>query len=81
MTVIGGKGINLSGGQQMRITLARALYMNASIYLFDDFFSSLDPKVTKIIFEKGIIKYLSEKTRILVTHKVSLLENTDNGKI
>ncbi|MFS7928217.1 putative ABC-type xenobiotic transporter [Helianthus anomalus] len=41
-TVIGERGINLSGGQKQRIQIARALYQDADIYLFDDPFSAVD---------------------------------------
>jgi ABC-type multidrug transport system fused ATPase/permease subunit len=44
----------LSGGQRQRIALARALYQENDIYLFDDIFSSLDAHVADAIFEKAI---------------------------
>ena len=47
LTEIGEKGINLSGGQKVRITLARILYANPDIYLFDDPISPLDANVGK----------------------------------
>jgi len=42
-TIIGERGINISGGQKARISLARALYSEADIYLFDDPLSAVDP--------------------------------------
>ena len=42
-TVIGERGINISGGQKARISLARALYSEADIYLLDDPLSAVDP--------------------------------------
>ncbi len=51
-TIIGEKGINLSGGQRTRVGLARALYSDAQIYLFDDPLSAVDANVAKRLFEK-----------------------------
>ena len=49
--MIGEKGVNLSGGQRARISLARALYSNADIYLLDDQISAVDIHVGKFIIE------------------------------
>ena len=53
-TLIGEKGVNLSGGQRARINLARACYSNADIYLLDDPLSAVDNNVAKSLFEKFI---------------------------
>ena len=45
LTEIGERGINLSGGQKVRLTLARAIYQDSDIYLFDDILSALDAKI------------------------------------
>jgi ABC-type multidrug transport system fused ATPase/permease subunit len=50
-TVIGERGINLSGGQKQRIQIARALYQDADIYLFDDPFSAVDAHTGSHLFE------------------------------
>jgi ABC-type multidrug transport system fused ATPase/permease subunit len=42
-TMIGERGVNVSGGQKARISLARAIYSNADIYLLDDPLSAVDP--------------------------------------
>ena len=68
MTEIGEKGINLSGGQRARINIARALYSNKDIYIFDDPISALDASVGKNIVKNCIVNYLEDKTRILITH-------------
>ena len=68
MTEIGEKGINLSGGQRARINIARALYSNKDIYIFDDPISALDATVGKNIVKNCIVNYLEDKTRILITH-------------
>lgn len=69
-TEIGEKGINLSGGQKARVSLARAVYQNLDVYLLDDPLSAVDAHVGRHIFEKviGPNGLLREKTRILVTH-------------
>jgi len=51
-TLIGERGVNLSGGQKARVSLARALYSESDIYLLDDPFSALDSRVSRDIFDK-----------------------------
>lgn len=65
--MIGERGTTLSGGQKVRLTLARALYANGDIYLLDDPISAVDAKVAKEIYEKAILQLSKEKTVILVT--------------
>jgi ABC-type bacteriocin/lantibiotic exporter with double-glycine peptidase domain len=77
-TEIGEKGINLSGGQKARISLARALYSNRDIYLLDDILSAVDVHIGKFIMEETILKYLRAKTVIMPTHAVQYLEKADN---
>lgn len=76
-TEIGEKGINLSGGQKARVSLARSIYAQKDIYLFDDPISALDADVGKKVFNECFMRYLSEKTRILVTHNIQYLRNFD----
>jgi ABC-type bacteriocin/lantibiotic exporter with double-glycine peptidase domain len=76
-TEIGEKGINLSGGQKARVSLARAVYADASIILMDDPISALDANVKKKIFKNVFMKKLSGKTRILVTHAIDFLRFAD----
>ncbi|CAD8136569.1 unnamed protein product [Paramecium octaurelia] len=86
-TILGEKGDNLSGGQQKRINLARAIYNNADIYLLDDPTSALDIKVKYQIHQQCFYGYLKNKTRILFTNSVSNLQDCDmvyfieNGRI
>lgn len=78
-TEIGEKGINLSGGQKQRISLARAVYNDSDIFLFDDPLSAVDAHVGKHIFENVMAQngILKNKTRILVTNSVNFLPQTD----
>lgn len=72
-TEIGANGVNLSGGQKWRMTLARAMYSRAGVLVLDDIFSAVDAHVGRHIFEKCLCGPLGEgRTRILVTHHVSL---------
>ena len=77
MTEIGEKGLNLSGGQKARISLARAVYANADVYLLDDCISAVDAEVAEWIMEKCIFGVLSNKTRVLVTHHTRWLPDMD----
>ena len=77
LTEIGEKGVNLSGGQKARISIARALYAEKDIYIFDDPISALDANVGMKVMKNCIIKYLSNKTRILVTHALQYISFAD----
>ncbi|KAL6313814.1 hypothetical protein AAG906_010233 [Vitis piasezkii] len=76
-TVIGERGINLSGGQKQRIQIARALYQNADIYLFDDPFSAVDAHTGTHLFKECLLGLLGSKTVIYVTHQVEFLPVAD----
>ncbi|KAF5442206.1 hypothetical protein F2P56_034893 [Juglans regia] len=73
LTEIGERGVNLSGGQKQRIQLARALYQNGDIYLLDDPFSAVDAQTASSLFNEYVMKALSRKTVLLVTHQVDFL--------
>jgi ATP-binding cassette subfamily C (CFTR/MRP) protein 1 len=77
LTEIGEKGINLSGGQKARVSLARAVYANKDIILMDDPISALDANTKQRIFDEVFEGELKNKTRILVTHAVDFLERFD----
>ncbi|CAF3162568.1 unnamed protein product [Rotaria sp. Silwood2] len=79
-TIIGEKGVNLSGGQKARVSLARALYTDADIYLFDDPLAAVDPTVAQKIFHQCISNegILNGKTRLLVTHHIGFLPEFDH---
>ncbi|CAL6042077.1 Xenobiotic-transporting_ATPase / Multidrug resistance-associated protein [Hexamita inflata] len=71
LTEVGGRGVTLSGGQRARISLARAVYNNADIYLLDDPLSAVDAHVGKRIWNEVIIGYLiaQGKTVMIASHQ------------
>ena len=75
-TIIGERGINISGGQKARISLARAIYQDADIYLLDDPLSAVDPAVANGIFNQCIKGALADKCVILVTHQLQFLRES-----
>lgn len=76
-TMVGDRGVALSGGQKARINLARAIYRHAGIYMLDDPLSAVDTHVGRKLFDDCICKHLKNKTRILVTHQLQYLKNAD----
>ncbi|XP_041974060.1 probable multidrug resistance-associated protein lethal(2)03659 [Aricia agestis] len=76
-TIMGERGVSLSGGQRARINLARAVYKDADIYLLDDPLSAVDTHVARHIFENCIKKYLNDKTVVLVTHQLQFIKSVD----
>ncbi|EGP85276.1 unnamed protein product [Zymoseptoria tritici ST99CH_1A5] len=74
-TEVGERGISLSGGQKARLTLARAVYARADIYLLDDVLSAVDQHVGRHIIDNvlGPKGLLSGKTRILATNSIPVL--------
>ncbi|KAG8513488.1 LOW QUALITY PROTEIN: Multidrug resistance-associated protein 6, partial [Galemys pyrenaicus] len=78
-TQIGEQGMNLSGGQKQRLSLARAVYRKAAVYLLDDPLASLDAHVGQQVFNKviGPSGLLQGTTRVLVTHTLHVLPQAD----
>lgn len=85
-TVIDQQSQNISGGQQQRISIARALATNANILIFDDCFSALDYKVEKQILS-NIENNFKEQIKIIISSRLSSIRNAnkiivlDEGKI
>ncbi|KAH8359394.1 hypothetical protein KR093_006509 [Drosophila rubida] len=76
-TVVGERGASLSGGQKARISLARAVYRRADIYLLDDPLSAVDTHVGRQLFDQCMKGYLRNELVILVTHQLQFLEQAD----
>lgn len=77
-TIVGERGVLLSGGQKSRINLARAVYKNADLYLLDDPLSAVDAHVGSQLFEQCIKGFLKEKCVVLVTHQLQYLRKVHN---
>jgi len=76
-TILGERGVTLSGGQAQRISIARSFIKNAEIYLFDDCFSSLDSDTEDRIL-KNLKNNFQNKTLIIISHRVSCVKHADN---
>ena len=76
-TIIGERGLTLSGGQKARLALARALYADYDLYLLDDPFSAVDAKIGSKMFSNICEHMLGKKTIILVTHQTHFLVKCD----
>ena len=74
--ILGERGIKISGGEMQRIGLARAIYNNPDLLIFDEFTSSLDYKTEEAILD-NIKKYKRKKTIIIISHKLSTLKDCD----
>ena len=69
-------GTNFSGGQKQRLSIARAIYKDAEIIIFDDTFSALDYK-TDMLVRKSIKENLSDKTIIIVAQRIGTIKDAD----
>ncbi|XP_049530637.1 ATP-binding cassette subfamily C member 4 [Anopheles darlingi] len=74
-TIVGERGISLSGGQKARVNLARAVYRRADIYLLDDPLSAVDTHVGAHIYERCIGELLAKHVCVLVTHQLQYLKD------
>ena len=77
-TIVGERGVVLSGGQRARVSLARAVYAEGELYLLDDPLSAVDSKVADHIFRECIKGLLGKKTRLITSHQERIMRDADN---
>ena len=75
-TVIGAKGIYLSGGEQQRIAIARAMLKNAPILVLDEATAFADPD-NEVLVQKAFAAMSKNKTVIMVAHRLTTVQNAD----
>ena len=75
-TLIGEKGIKLSGGEQQRISIARAVFCNASVIIMDEATSHLDAD-SEAIVQDALWKLMDNKTAIIIAHRLSTILKAD----
>lgn len=75
-TILGERGLTLSGGQKQRVSIARALALDPTIYLFDDCLSAVDTETEEVILD-NLSRLSKKKTTIIVSHRISSVKNTD----
>ena len=74
--LVGERGVRLSGGQKQRIGIARALYKNSDVIVFDEATNALDTQTEEEVF-KSIYELNKNLTVIIVSHRILSLKDCD----
>ncbi|MCD6295981.1 MAG: ATP-binding cassette domain-containing protein [Deltaproteobacteria bacterium] len=75
-TIVGDRGVKLSGGQLQRVVIARAIISDPEIFIFDEATSALDTEAEEAI-RQSIENLASKKTTVVIAHRLSTIEKAD----
>ena len=75
-TIVGERGLKLSGGEKQRIAIARMMLKKPKILILDEATSALDSKTEKLVLD-SIDEYFKNNTKIIIAHRLTTIRNSD----